>query len=58
MKNGLVILLVMCAGLSTSVPLAAHHTASTLYTQKTGDGQRDCQVMALVQSPLFAHVRR
>jgi hypothetical protein len=34
MKNGLVIVLVMFAGLSTPVPLGAHHTASTLYIEK------------------------
>jgi hypothetical protein len=34
MKNCLVIVLVLSAGLSTPVPLAAHHTASTLYTEK------------------------
>ena len=34
MKNGLVIVIAMVIGLVTSVPLAAHHTASTLYTEK------------------------
>src|SRR5215813_7660757 len=34
MKNALVIVFAMVAGLVTPVPLAAHHTASTLYTEK------------------------
>jgi hypothetical protein len=34
MKRGLVIVFAVVVGLSAPVPLAAHHTASTLYTQK------------------------
>src|SRR4029453_8320270 len=34
MKNGLVIVFALVAGLLRPVPLTAHHTASTLYTQK------------------------
>ena len=35
MKNGLVILFAAAVALVMSVPLAAHHTGSTLYTEKT-----------------------
>ena len=35
MRNRLVIVLAVAVGLLMSVPLAAHHTASTLYTQST-----------------------
>src|SRR5215468_4674197 len=34
MKTGLVIVFAMAVALVVSVPLAAHHTASTLYTEK------------------------
>src|SRR5678810_1105321 len=34
MKTGLVIVFAMTVALVLSVPLAAHHTASTLYTEK------------------------
>ena len=34
MKRGLVIMFALSVGLLMSVPLAAHHTASTLYTEK------------------------
>jgi hypothetical protein len=34
MKNMLVIVFIMVVGLLAPVPLAAHHTASTLYTEK------------------------
>ena len=34
MKTGLVIVFAMSVALVLSVPLAAHHTASTLYTEK------------------------
>ncbi len=35
MRNRLVIVFVVAVGLLMSVPLVAHHTASTLYTEKT-----------------------
>jgi hypothetical protein len=35
MRNRLVIVFAAAAGLSMSVPLVAHHTGSTLYTEKT-----------------------
>ena len=35
MRNRLVIVLVVAVGLLMAVPLIAHHTASTLYTEKT-----------------------
>ena len=35
MKNRLVIVFALAVGLLMSVPLVAHHTASTLYTEKT-----------------------
>ena len=35
MKNGLVITFAAVLGLLTSVPAMAHHTGSTLYTEKT-----------------------
>jgi hypothetical protein len=35
MKNGLVIVFAVAVALLISVPLVAHHTASTLYTEKT-----------------------
>jgi hypothetical protein len=34
MKSGLLIMFAMAIGLLTSAPVAAHHTASTLYTPK------------------------
>ena len=34
MRRGLVIVFAIAVGLLTSVPLTAHHTASTLYTEK------------------------
>src|SRR5262250_3369294 len=34
MKRGLVIVFAIAVGFSAPVPLAAHHTASTLYTEK------------------------
>ena len=34
MRSGLVIVFAIAVGLLTSVPLTAHHTASTLYTEK------------------------
>jgi len=34
MKRGLVIVFAMVVGLSVPLPLIAHHTASTLYTEK------------------------